>query len=673
MQKSDLTLLFRGASLIAILGIFYWQDLTAIFVSAWSDAEVSYLFAIPILVSFLVWRKRKVIGALIGNPFEEQTLGKNRLPTISGALLCATAVFLYFYGAITFTPLEYHLLTLPIFTTGLILLFFNPATLRHLAFPVLFLFFLVPPPTTLYYAAGSFLADISAHASASIVTAFGMPSTVTYLSGNPNVVMMNGGQPVSTFIVDFTCSGINGLITFVVFTVFLAYIVRDKFWKKIAVIAVGLPLIYFLNIIRIAILLAAGFNYGAATVESFLHPLSGLILTFFGALFLALIAQKALKANFYASTQSACLSCSTGQSQPRDFCESCGRVLKKNVAKVNQTDLKKIFTMTFIVVLLLLVQAPIYALATTQTNVLAQMRSGQDPSTNILPQIDGYTLNYSVRDTQFELENHQDAAITYCYNPTNSSLKPVWVVLEIATSSISMHAWETCLINYPLSEGNQPSAKNLDLREVQVTSNPPITARLFAFQWSSFNVTQVVMYWHETLMFASNSSAEQKNMQISLSVYPSSADNIQDIEQQLQAVARPISTFWEPIKEWTPVAILLSQYANILAAVTLISLASAISAFYYFKIKGTPSGKIAYSKTSEQDKKVIAALQETQKRRVSSTINSIQESYQTLNNPQISETDLISRLQGLSHVGLIRHKIISVNDVPIVCWEAENS
>jgi hypothetical protein len=142
MQKSDWSLLFRVASPIVVLAIFYWQDLTAIFVSAWSDADVSYLLAIPVIVSYLIYRKRKVLGSLIGDIFDDQPLGKNRLPTISGALLCAAAVFLYFYGAITFTPLEYHLLTLPIFTAGLILLFFNPATLRQLAFPVLFLFFL---------------------------------------------------------------------------------------------------------------------------------------------------------------------------------------------------------------------------------------------------------------------------------------------------------------------------------------------------------------------------------------------------------------------------------------------------------------------------------------------------------------------------------------------------
>jgi exosortase len=420
MRKSDLSVVFRAVSIIAVIAAFYWQDLAAVFTSAWVDSEVSYLLAVPILVLYLVYRKRKVLDAAIRNQSEERELSKNKLPLISGVLLCAMAVFLYFYGSITFTPLEYHMLTLPVFAAGLILIVFNYSALRQLVFPLCFLFFMTPPPAAIFYSAGSFLADVSAHASAAIVNAFGMPSTVAYYAGSPNVIMTNGGTTIATFVVDFTCSGINGLITFVVFTLFLAYLVRDKFWKKVAVVAVGLPLIYFLNILRISTLLAVGFHYGTATVELLFHSFSGLILTFIGALLLVLVAQKALKANFYGSNPSSCEKCSASKSSGQNFCESCGKLLRKAEAKITGADLKKIAAVAVIVAMLMLVQAPIYALARTQTNLLEQVRRGQDPSTNILPQIDGYTLNFTFRDTQFEVEYHQDATLTYGYTDRKS-------------------------------------------------------------------------------------------------------------------------------------------------------------------------------------------------------------------------------------------------------------
>ncbi len=74
---------------------------------------------------------------------------------IVGILLCAIAVLAYWFGSYTFTPLEYHMLTLPILASGLILILFGSQTLKQLAFPIVFLFFLTPPPTEILYSVGS--------------------------------------------------------------------------------------------------------------------------------------------------------------------------------------------------------------------------------------------------------------------------------------------------------------------------------------------------------------------------------------------------------------------------------------------------------------------------------------------------------------------------------------
>ena len=71
------------------------------------------------------------------------------------------------------------MLTLPVLVAGLTLILFNGQTLRQLAFPIAFLFFLTPPPTEILYSVGSTLSDLSAHASNALVNAFGMASAIS--------------------------------------------------------------------------------------------------------------------------------------------------------------------------------------------------------------------------------------------------------------------------------------------------------------------------------------------------------------------------------------------------------------------------------------------------------------------------------------------------------------
>jgi exosortase/archaeosortase family protein len=48
--------------------------------------------------------------------------------------------------------------------------------------------------------------------------------------------------------VDIACSGIYSLIGFVVFSAFIAYIIRESPKKKLATLLMGIPLIVALNI-----------------------------------------------------------------------------------------------------------------------------------------------------------------------------------------------------------------------------------------------------------------------------------------------------------------------------------------------------------------------------------------------------------------------------------------
>ena len=172
------------------------------------------------------------------------------------------------------------------------------------------------------------------------------------------------------------------------------------------------------------------------------------------------------------------------------------------------------------------------------------------------------------RDVAFEELSGEDASLVYAYNAPNGVKPTVWVAVELAATRGPLHRWETCLITYPLTQGNQPAATQIDKKDVQLTENPPIIARHFIFHWTRYDFTQAICYWHETLTLTTNTTNERRNIQISVITYPNQTQStqIQQIETTLETFAKNIATHWEPLKTWVPIAILLSQNANMVAA-----------------------------------------------------------------------------------------------------------
>jgi exosortase/archaeosortase family protein len=214
---------------------------------------------------------------------------------IVGVLLCSTAILAYWFGSYTFTPIEYHMLTLPLLTAGLILILFNGQTLKQLAFPIAFLFFLTPAPTEILYSVGSTLSDLSAHSSNALANAFGMASTISAQYGSPIITLTRPDQTIMNFSVDVACSGVYSLIGFVIFVVFIAYITRGKLWSKFAILVMGIPLIIALNIVRITSILAIGNSYGESLALQAFHAMGATVLMFIGTLILLVTTEKFVK------------------------------------------------------------------------------------------------------------------------------------------------------------------------------------------------------------------------------------------------------------------------------------------------------------------------------------------------------------------------------------------
>jgi len=143
LTRSTIALSIKAfAVLLATTAIFY-QDLAILASEALKNELMSYILAVPFLLIYILYRKRKMLKAVI--PFETTNPLTKRTHTreIIGILLCLTAFLLYWHGSYTFHPLEYHMISLPLFTAGLVLILFNTKTLRVLAFPITFLLYLI--------------------------------------------------------------------------------------------------------------------------------------------------------------------------------------------------------------------------------------------------------------------------------------------------------------------------------------------------------------------------------------------------------------------------------------------------------------------------------------------------------------------------------------------------
>jgi exosortase len=662
-------LVIKTAVILFAIVTMFFQDLMLIFTDALKSETTSYILAVPFIFAYLIYRKRRMLRAVI--PLKKQTLTKKtkHLPTIAGILLSTIAILLYWYGSYTFTPLEYHMSALPIFAAGLILILFNPQTLRQLLFPIAFLLFLIPPPSEILYGLGATLSIISSEASYVAVNALGIASTLSSEYGNPTIMITRPNGATIPFSVDIACSGVYSLIGFLIFAVFIAYMIRDKPWKKLVLFLVGLPLIYLLNIIRITSILLIGYHHGQETALEIFHLLGGWTLIFLGTLLLLTISEKIFKMQIFAKPAEKCAKCNPKTETERSFCLACGKILKPRSLRLSRNDVMKIAAITLSVVLVMSIQAPVFALTQSPAIVLITTPSGQQVSTNILPEISGYELDFVYRDTKFEETAKQDMSLAYLYTPVNQTNEPVWVTIEIGSTQSLLHGWETCLITWPLTHERQPKVTQLKLEDIQLVENPPIFGRYFLFQYKATNETQAVLYWRETATFAVDSTSQKKHVKISLIAYPDSLENLASLENQLLACATVIANYWQPIKTWSQIALLLSQEGAYLVIITSALLAAVIILYVLETRKQRKSNATAYQKLSKPNKQIIDIVLETQKT-TTPTLSAIAIAYKSRTGEIIEEEKLLHKLSEAEKTGIIKSEIASKQDEPTQIWKA---
>ena len=650
---------------ILTISIVYWQDLAILINEAVQNEAVSHIILVPLLASFLIYRKRELVKASLNM---KRLKGKAEVLSsseVTGLAICLFAFILYWYGSYSFYPLEYHIASLITFVIGITLLLFNTKTLMALILPILFLIFLIPPPSTVTFSLGALLGNFNAQATYTLLKIAGIPIALSSKYGPPTIIINNLEQPLE-FAVDLPCSGIYSIVAFTMFAAFLMYVIHGSFTKKIALIALGFLMLPILNILRISLIVSVAYGFGEATAMTLFHILSGWLLIFIGILLILIIAEKLLHLQIFGSTNKTVLfpTCDHNQKDTQDFCPKCGKFHKSR-----QTGLPKRFWIKITALLLasylvtLSIQAPAFAFAQGLTI------GNPETSTEVFPEVADYQLKFLYRDHNFEKISRQDASLLYAYISQNISNPTIYVLVGVASSITNLHSWEVCLVTWQQAHGNWPLVNVLKSKDIQIMQNPPITARYFVFEHPD-NYTQVTLYWYQKALFKTGLTIEPRYTRISLIILTKTLDNSFQLEQKLLSMGQSITTYWEPLKAQSLISLGIPTMQVLLASTILFAVIIQTTQYTgKWKIKKT-NLKIFEKLGSPEEKQLYQTLKELSQKIRETTTQNIASAFEKATGKAVKLNDLIKMLDNLEKHGIINADLINILDEPRLVWKS---
>jgi len=277
-------ILFSGILLIAFL-LCYWSTVTGL-VHVWtSDDNYSYVFLIPFISAYVIWERRKDIAEV---QIDTNWLGG--LPFILFLLISA-------YGIMGSSPSAVRP-AMPFVVLSLTLFCFGSSFFRIFAFPLSFLFFMIPLPTIVQTWIGLPLKAISTKLGEIILRISGIP---VFVEGN---IIDLGVMELQ--VVD-ACSGLRYILPLFALGIIFAHFFEKVRWKKIVLAIMTIPIAIITNGFRIGmtgILIQA---YGQDAAMGFFHSFSGWLIFIFAFALLFVfhsLMKKFFKVNSFNSSAS---------------------------------------------------------------------------------------------------------------------------------------------------------------------------------------------------------------------------------------------------------------------------------------------------------------------------------------------------------------------------------
>jgi exosortase/archaeosortase family protein len=664
LDRDKIDLVMKSAAIALLTLAFFHRDFSYTFENAFQNTDASIVLFILLVFIYLVYRKRRILAATAPIENRDQPKRIRYLLTLIGVLVPTAALMLYWYGSLSSTPLAYHFLALPIFVTGLVLLLFNYQTLGQLLFPALFLVFLTPIPFGFLQGIGEALSAQSLGFSVLITRIFGVPSALS-TAGQP-AIMIQGSK--GTFDqVPVALTPVYYVLNFVVFVGLAAYLTRGKLSRKVTTVFQVIPLIYFLNIIRVTTLVSVNYYLVDGSVFSVFILLGGWISIYAGIIWLSLITKKNSTVRTFKTGNTIPENTSNNKSD-FNFLRSFGRIQVSKKEGAYKVDLLKIAAVALSIIVLASIQSPIFAVTPSPSIQLTDTLAGQQVSVDIFPSVSNYSLQ--VFQSGSDTEN-----FACFYSPVDVTQELIRVSVQLASDRSMLPPWNETMIRNERSliqQGKNPDTKILEVRSVELYKNPHITGSYLVWWDMKTAQTEVVLYWYESAMFKINSTTEHKYVLLSIRDTPNGAHASSNVENQLTWFAEKIISYWQPVLPWSVFTGIVTTYGDYIAGGFLGgSFVLTAVLFSAENRKRRRAGRIAYLKVSEHNRQFVDAILNIEQK-AEPTIDKIADSYQKKSGQNIND-NFGKTLAEMMRVGVLKRSIVSKDDDPIYVWRTSFS
>lgn len=248
-----------ATALVCLFSLVYYPMISRVVQYWWYDPDYGHGFLIAPLALFLVWQKRVLLMLI---PITQDRVG---FPVLISGLL------LLLLGSLGRSE-AFSQYSFPVVLSGLLLYLVGRRITAEVAFPIAFLIFMFPIPSSFYNRITLPLKLLTSFASATLIQLLEIP---VYREGNI-LQFANIDLEVAT-----ACSGIRSLISLMALAGAIAYLTRCSAIKKILLFLAAIPIAMAANIFRTTVTALLAHNYGPKMAEGFFHEFSGLVIFLF--------------------------------------------------------------------------------------------------------------------------------------------------------------------------------------------------------------------------------------------------------------------------------------------------------------------------------------------------------------------------------------------------------